>query len=163
MGFGYKWSAEENLHVTLNFLGDVPEIELNQVCQAVKTSVVQIEPFEMAIEGIGAFPSLLKPRIVWAGISVGHDEICELQRAVTDGLKSIGFPPEARPFHPHLTLGRIQRNSRPDEKLGNELKPFETFDAGSKIVEQVVVYSSFLDRSGPIYTPISRIDFGEAR
>ena len=157
LGFGYKWSSEENLHVTLNFLGDVPEVELNHVCKTVQQSVQAFQPFEMSIEGIGAFPSLEKPRIVWAGLETGKQEIIELQQSLTDGLKELGFPPEARPYQPHLTLGRIKRNSRPDAALGEQLRQFESFDAGSRMVKQVVVYSSFLDRSGPVYTPISRI------
>ena len=158
LGYGYKWSSEENLHVTLNFLGDVPETELNSVCKTVKSCVEAFDSFEMSIGGIGAFPSLEKPRIVWAGIQSGSEAMCEIQESIAAGLQSIGYPREARPFRPHLTLGRIRRNSRPDSKLGEELVLLDGFDAGSTQVHQVIVYSSFLDRSGPVYTPISRID-----
>ena len=159
-GSTYRWSDSENLHVTLNFIGDVLETEINEVCTRARKVAETFSSFEMSIAGAGAFPSSDKPRIIWTGVEQGSEELIDLQAQLAVTMDDMGFPPEPRKYHPHLTLGRIKRAGRFDEEMAQLISRHQSFNCGSTMVRELVVYSSFLDRSGPTYTPVSRIRFG---
>ncbi len=97
-----------NVHLTLKFLGDLAESDLNRVTQALEPLRTRHEPFEANISGFGAFPSPRRARILWAGIGEGSDSLISLAADVEDSLKPLGFEREGRPYVPHLTLGRAR-------------------------------------------------------
>jgi RNA 2',3'-cyclic 3'-phosphodiesterase len=142
-----KWTNADNLHWTLQFLGDVDELEIPKVCEIVGTAVADVEPFDLAARGAGAFPSADRPRTLWLGAGQGADEMIALQRAIERPLKKLGFRGEDRRFVPHLTLGRAGRHGRP-QSLAAELIPLTDFDAGSMLVDEVTVFASELTREG---------------
>ena len=154
----FKWSREENLHITLNFLGPVPEVELNQVCDAAAQAVQGIPAFDIQVEGLGAFPILERPRVVWAGVTEGRSQLQELQQHLEAGLEPLGFPPDRRQYRPHLTLGRIKRAGKANSAVIDYVRQHETIELGASCVDSVIVFSSFLDRSGPVYTPLTTIE-----
>jgi 2'-5' RNA ligase len=153
-----KWVKEGSLHVTLQFLGDVDMARIPEIAQAVKQAAAEVDPFEMICRGIGAFPNLERPRTLWIGVERGAEELCDVQRRIEARLSELGFRPEARKFHPHLTLGRV-KHSRPRE-LAQMLEGRENFQAGATLVSEVVVYSSQLEREGPLHTALATSPLG---
>lgn len=157
-GAEVSWVATENMHLTLKFLGNVREEEIPDICRVVSSAAAGMEAFEIICRGIGAFPSLEEPRTVWIGIDEGSDELCQLQSSIEDALKrELGFPKEARRFLPHLTLGRVKRESDPSrDALASLIAAAGDYDADLTVIDEVVVYSSFLRRTGPEYEAIVR-------
>jgi 2'-5' RNA ligase len=153
-----KWVAENNMHITLQFLGDVEPTLIPEISQAVEQAAGEVEPFEMVCAGLGAFPDRRRPRSLWIGVEKGAEPMCDLQRGVEKALKKLGFRPEARKFHPHLTLGRVKR-SEPHE-IAALFEGREQFIAGATAVDEVVLYSSQLERDGPVYTVLATAPLG---
>ena len=156
-GADYKWVTEETLHITLNFVGDVPEKEVTDLCVDVKKTLDGERKFMLAVSGIGGFPSLAEPRTIWLGITEGSEELANLNQKLADLLARWGFPKDRHDFHAHLTLGRLRRGGRWNQSLTDFLETHQYHDAGMCSVDEVVVNSSYLDRSGPTYTPMTRV------
>ncbi|BBL80660.1 RNA 2',3'-cyclic phosphodiesterase [Rubrobacter xylanophilus] len=105
---GVRWVRPENIHLTLKFLGEVPE-DLIPRMSAALSEVARLEhPFRIEPEGFGAFPSPERARVLWAGIGEGSERLEELAAAVEEALSPLGFERERRPFRAHLTLGRAR-------------------------------------------------------
>jgi 2'-5' RNA ligase len=145
-----RWIAVDHLHWTLQFLGDVDDLEIPAVCDAVAAAAIESEPFELAARGAGAFPAANRPRTLWIGAGQGSAELCRLQAAIQKRLKKLGYRSENRRFVPHLTLGRAGRNARP-RSLTDELAALADFDAGTMLVDEVTVFASHLTREGSEY------------
>jgi 2'-5' RNA ligase len=101
-----RWVRMDGLHLTLRFLGPTPPDHVERLASAVDAAAAEQRPFDVEINGGGAFPSATKPRTLWLGITQGQDELIALAEAVAVQLEVSGWPPEARPFRGHLTLGR---------------------------------------------------------
>ncbi len=154
-----NWVTPENLHLTMTFLGDVNDVAVHEVCMATQDVVRQYEPFEVQCRGTGAFPRLESPRVFYVAVHEGFDAMVEMQRDLTNAFRDIGFQKEKGKYQPHLTIGRMMRGKYANDSLKTLLEKHSEFDAGSAIVNEAVVYSSQLEPSGPIYTPLSRISF----
>jgi 2'-5' RNA ligase len=150
-----KWVAADNLHWTMQFLGDVDERDIPEVCKAVSDAAVEVQPFDLEARGAGAFPSADRPRTLWLGAGQGVKEMCALQKAIERRLKKRGYRGEERRFVPHLTLGRAGRNGRP-QSLAAELAALADYEGGLMHVDEVTVYSSRLGPDGPTYEPLAR-------
>lgn len=154
----YNWVEKDHLHITLNFLGDVEEAEVPSVCRLVQNTVAEFGTFELSVNGLGCFPNNDKPRVVWLGIDEGEQELLALNGRLADALEGLRFPRENKDYLPHLTLGRLRRGGRLSPPISEFVGQQSQLRAGKMIVDHVVVYSSFLDRSGPTYTPMSKVD-----
>ncbi len=106
------WVPPQNLHVTLQFLGGQSEERLADAEAALAAAAAQSGPFDVSFRGIGAFPGLERPRILWIGLAEGALEACALQARLAASLETHGFPKEDRPWHPHLTIGRVFEGRR---------------------------------------------------
>ncbi len=148
---GVKTVEEENLHITLKFIGEFPEHRLQDVFNAL--SKIRYYPIDIEISGLGAFPSLSSPRVVWAGIGRGHEEVTHLAKAVERALEPMGVRPEARPFHPHVTLARVKR---PCDIVHQFLERNKNIAFGTFTARCFVLFKSTLTSSGPIYTELAR-------
>lgn len=153
-----NWVRPENLHLTLKFLGDVPESDIPDVCKVVDEAVRRFEPFEIVFRGCGAFPTTSSPRTVWIGVEQGAEELTALQEAVDIGLKKLRFPREVRRFQAHLTLGRVKESGPASKELGRLIEEYAEYDADIAAVDEVVTFASFLDRSGSKYEPLGHAD-----
>lgn len=150
-GYPVRWVAAGGMHLTLKFLGDVRSDREPEVVAAIGTAVQGATRFTLPMGGFGAFPSLSHPRVVWAGCEpVPALEL--LQHRVEQGMERLGFPLEGRAFHPHLTLGRAQRDARAGafRGLGGRMDAL-AFD-GEVTVESVDLMESQLARDGARYT-----------
>lgn len=151
-----KWVEVENLHVTLLFLGEVDNRELPAICQVLTETCQTHAPFEMAIEKVGCFPNPRRPRVLWAGVGIGTQEICSLHDALEPPLMDLGcYRREERRYTPHITLGRV-RGERPDDNLASALAREAAWQGGEMQVLEVLAMSSELTPKGPIYTVLGR-------
>lgn len=153
----YRWVREDHLHLTIHFIGNLPNREIPEFCQAVADQIRTIAPFELEIKGIGAFPTDEEPRVIWAGVDQGQAELKRLNQELEPLLAHWGINKDRNKFEPHLTLGRLQRGERWNEALRRELRRLAVHPAGSCLIDKVIVYSSYLDRSGPTYTPMATL------
>lgn len=105
-----KWVAEASLHLTMKFLGDVEAGQADAIASALDAAVAGVRPFEVGLGGIGAFPALARPRVVWLGVE-RHPALELLANDVERALQAFGFDAELRPFQPHITLGRAKQGA----------------------------------------------------
>lgn len=157
-GAKVKWTEAANLHWTLKFLGDVPAVEVVDVCRAVQEAAAPFTPFEIVARGVGAFPSIGRPRTLWLGVGEGAEPMELLFQAIDRTLGELGYPPEPRHFTPHLTLGRVRDGGAGTAELTELLKKLADFDAGAMTVDEVVTFSSTLSRDGPTHEPLARAE-----
>lgn len=158
-GADVKWVEEENLHLTVKFLGDVPQQDVPRVCDTVEAAVAGLAPFELELHGAGAFPTLRRPRTVWLGTTIGTEALTELHRRLDAALKKLGYPPEGRRFHPHLTVGRVRGGGRKLDDLIGLLGQQAEATIGQCTIDRVVTFSSQLSSAGPRYEALSRAAF----
>ncbi len=151
-----KWVEPDNLHWTMQFLGDLSDVEMAEVCLRTVRTAARHEGFTMEARGVGAFPSIDRPRTLWLGAGEGHERFCELQADIEAALESLGFRGERRQFVPHLTLGRVGQGSHGGSVLSERLAKLADFDGGAMGVDSVTVYASELSREGPTYHVLAR-------
>lgn len=111
IGRHVRWVRPEGIHLTLKFMGDIPAGMVDRVLGVLPLVTARFSPFSLKISGLGAFPNLRKPRVLWAGLDGDLDALRDLQLAVDDAVGDLGLPKEQRPFSPHLTLARVHREA----------------------------------------------------
>lgn len=149
-GMKVAWIPPPNMHVTLKFMGQAP-VESALAIQDLLTPRLEARaPLSLNVSGAGAFPDRQQPRVLWVGVSGdGLDELAGSVDAWLD--EELGFAREKRPFHAHLTLGRVKSGGGVDLLEGLEEHPF-----GSCVAHEVVLYKSVLQQRGAEYTPLAR-------
>ena len=152
-----SWTREENLHLTLKFLGDTPLGKVGQLSQALQRAATNITPFEMQIAGCGAFPPHGQPKVLWIGTTDHSGRLPKLHAALEDECASAGFPRDTRSFHPHLTIARL-RQPHGARALAQLHKQTE-FDTLSVIVEDVCLIRSELSSEGSRFAVIASHKF----
>ena len=152
-----KWVNPEGIHLTLKFLGSIPSKQVAEVGEAMEGATREISPFHLEISGLGAFPNLKQPRVLWVGISGELDKLLGLQRNIDSALSPLGFTKEKRPFVPHLTLARIRERASPGERrIFGELVVSTIFEDKYHIaVDAISLMRSQLTPAGAIYTRLS--------
>jgi 2'-5' RNA ligase len=152
-----RWARPENVHLTLKFLGYIPEDDRNRVAEALEPVRSRHEPFEAGLSDFGAFPSARRARILWAGIGEGSEPLGDLARDVEASLEPLGFEREDRAYVPHLTLGRAR--GRPVS--------LEAVEAPSTIpgftVRNVDLVESRLGGDGSTYSSLATYLLSEGR
>ncbi len=156
-----RWSSSdrEPFHMTLAFLGDVQDNDLNTVCKAVARASLAFSSFELRLESVGAFPNPARPRVLWAGLTAADlAPLVELQKAIVKGVTDAGYRPDDQRFTPHVTLGRIRLERRVHEPLNltTILQPYLTWSAGTFRVGEVITFASTLTPEGPVYAQLAR-------
>ncbi|MDB5306202.1 MAG: ligT [Gemmataceae bacterium] len=159
-GAGVKWVAPESMHVTVLFLGEVDDRDLLSVCRAVERVAEREPPFPLRVSGVGAFPTVRRPKVLWAGITDGADPLRRLYGPLEEKMYDLGcYRKEERGYTPHLTLGRI-KSEADGLALAPELTKLLAWDGGRTVVNEVLVYSSELRRDGPEYAVLARAELG---
>jgi len=154
-----KWVVPENLHFTLKFLGNTPDVLLPKIRESLAAVVTTYEPFYITLYGTGAFPNKKYPRVIWAGLQ-NADGMKNLQEGVDRSMELLGFKSENREFNPHLTLGRVRSQGRMI-MLVKELETFENKEFGLVPVDRILLMKSELTPKGPEYTCLYDIPFGD--
>jgi len=159
LGGDVKWVNGENLHLTFQFLGDLDPDRIEVVGDALAEAVAGVDPFDFRVAGVGSFPPRRPPRVVWVGITDGVERLRDLYERLATGLRRIGFEPEDRPYHPHITLGRV--------RSAGGIGPLRArIDRGTgapdrvQRLEEIVLKRSDLSPQGPTYSDLRRIRLG---
>ncbi len=156
-GASAGWTRPEGIHLTLQFLGEVPEEKAGGIRDALRKAAEGTVGFRLEIGGAGVFPDARRPRVVWMGVSGDLDRLQALQGAVEDAMTGIGFAGEDRKFTPHLTLGRI-RDIRSRDAWQKALDGIRDIRLGEFAVTAVSLMKSELRHSGAVYTEVAKID-----
>ncbi len=141
-----KWVSPANLHFTIKFLGEIRESDLGTLKECVSKAAAAIGPFEIGLDGVGFFPSESKPRVVWLGADDGADNLLEIFQELETCLEDHGYDRDAKPFSPHLTVGRAKKNG--DIKTPAR---FEDFGPVQFVASGLAIYKSTLTPQGPEY------------
>lgn len=149
-----SWSRDTNLHLTLKFLGEIPERSVAEFSNAAARAVAGVAPFEIRLETNGAFPPRGQARVLWIGVNDASGKLGALQTRLEGQAALAGFPEETRDFHPHLTIARLRN---PPQALTLPAVHQETeFQPAEILVSELLVIRSELSSAGSKYTVVSR-------
>ncbi len=154
LGPRVSWIAPPNLHLTLKFLGELPPDAFEQVKEGLAEAVAGVTPFSLHFCGLGAFPGIARPRVLWVGVDEGGPAAQALQARVDAALARRGFSREERPYSPHLTIGRV-RDPRGLAELQQAMSQDARTDLGRLEVGGVSLMRSDLSPAGARYTEVA--------
>jgi len=150
-GADLKLVEPQNIHITIRFLGD---ITLNMAEKIhVEMQKIQFTPFTVHIQGLGVFPSLNYPRVLWAGITEGAEQLKNVFTQLEPKLQSLGFAPDPKGFSPHLTIARV-RSTRNKPQLVEYVTKNARYDCGTVDAKCLRLKRSELSPRGPIYSTL---------
>jgi 2'-5' RNA ligase len=153
-----RWVHDEGLHLTLKFFGEVAPERLEVIEEVVRFAGQDTGPLELQLDGLGAFPSVVRPRVLWVGIAA-PPALELLYDRLERGGEGLGFAPEGAPFRPHVTLGRVREGHRLPagglEEAGRSLAP------ASCLANRLVLYESVLTTHGPRYDARLALELGQ--
>lgn len=160
LGNGARWVPRANFHLTLRFLGNAAPLALIEALVPELAAIAgRTRPFALSVEGLGGFPQLVRPRVIWIGLHGGG--LLDLAGSVHTTATSLGFEGGEHPYTPHLTIARV----RDPERLGGlprVLQAARTQHFGTSTIASMALYQSVLSAAGPIYTELNRWSFGTA-
>jgi len=152
-GFALRWCwvTPDHIHLTLRFLGNMPDESVPPLLQAMEQAAQGQTAFPLRARALGCFPHPARPRVLWVGLDDPNQALGRLNERLMAALTPLGFPPEDRPFHPHLTLARVQ-NMMPSSHLLSMLQTYQNQDFGEFLVTQLHIVQSQLQRGGAVHT-----------
>lgn len=148
------WVGRANMHVTLKFLGDVPENQIGEVCSIISAVAAEIEPFAFEVRGLSCTPPRGPVRMIWANIHDDSGLMNVLHDELDAALSGMGLKEEQRGFHPHITLARV-KHVRSIAAFRSAVRNFADLSLGLQHAEEVVVYSSAHIAGERVYSPLS--------
>lgn len=150
-----RWVAPQNLHLTLKFLGNVPNPHLDFIKQALTQCADSHSAFDLQVSGLGYFPNLKRIRSIWVGVHVPV-ELASLQKSIENGAERLGYEKELRAFSPHLTLGRVRQTIDPKrlQSISQTIALTQLGKIGTARVDSVHLYQSDLNSEGSVYTKL---------
>lgn len=151
-----RWSAPDQLHLTLRFIGEVPHEVFYEIGAALGEIVLR--PFEIRLKGLGLFPPRGAPHTVWVGVEDESGGLAQLKRRIDRAIDSVGVLPERRKFQAHVTLGRF-RDPPPEHRLGSWIAGRALFRSAPFVVSGFELYSSHLRPEGALYAREASYDF----
>ena len=159
LGRAVKPIDADDLHLTLKFLGETEPGLIPQLSDCIQAAIANHSAFSMQLMGLGAFPHVRRPSVIWVGLH-GAEPLIELAGALEQLVEPLGFEPERREFHPHITVARIR--SKPPVDLAAMLDEEQVTDFGTADVSSIELYQSELRREGPRYTVLSKTELPNA-
>jgi len=160
-GGDVKWVRAESIHLTLKFLGNVRRETLPDLETEITAALCDQRPFDLQVIGLGTFPNLRNPRVVWVGLGDPSNSLAPVVARLESRLEPLGFPKEKRPFSPHLTLGRF-RSAKGNGDLIEALRQGMDVSGPSFTANHAVLFQSLLKPSGAEYSALRRFDFAGA-
>jgi len=159
-GFGgdVRWTRPEGIHLTLKFLGNVKSESIPPMKQVLEPALALQRPFAVAVKGVGAFPGLNRPRVLWVGVTAPEGTLSPLASEIEDLVEPLGFPKEARAFNPHLTLGRV-KSGRLNPDLTSAIRQMGSITGPNFEANAAVLFQSILKPSGAEYVPLAHFPF----
>lgn len=159
---GVRWVAPEAMHLTMKFLGEVSAAQVDAVSGAMLGSARECAPFEVALNGVGAFPNRQAPRVLWVDLNGEVQALARLAESLEAALEPLGFPREGRPFRAHLTLGRLRKGASlaARQALTALLQRPPEVPAAAMRVASLSLIRSVLRPEGPQYTTLHEVRLG---
>lgn len=156
-----KWVPSHQFHFTLKFFGEIGNEEVAHAANALRHAAAGIQPFTLEVVGLGAFPDVGRPNVLWAGTGQGRQELVALAGSVEEAMARAGFRREGKPFRPHLTLGRVREREQVPARVRDRLAgPPVSYGCWS--VARVLLMRSELLPAGPRYTVLEAVPLGSA-
>jgi 2'-5' RNA ligase len=155
-----RWVRDDAMHNTLKFLGSMNADLVEALREALRAAAAPFAPFDISVAGLGVFPSMSRARVVW--VDLHGAELTELAAAVERSVEPLGFPPETRPYRPHITLGRVT-GRRGWNRLEELLRAHWSDDLGNCTIDEIVAYRSHLQRGGSVYTKLCNVPLSDRR
>lgn len=149
---GVRWVKPEGLHVTLKFLGDIPEEAVAPLSADLDGTAGAFRPLSLSLAGFGSFPNTKRPRVVWVGLGGDTGDLAALARTIERICANHGVAPERRPFSGHITLGRLKTPTVVDLGIGPV--------SGMFMASEILLYQSVLSPGGAQYTVLHRSGLG---
>lgn len=150
-----RWVRPEQIHITLKFLGEVPDAKLPAVCDVPVRAAERFGPFDLEVRGTGCFPPSGSPRVLWAALADIPEALARCQHQCEQAYAELGYTPENRAFKPHLTLGRVREGSS-SRGVREAVKEQEGFFGGRFTARELILFQSVLGPGGAKYVPIVR-------
>lgn len=158
-GLKLRWVRPGNIHLTLRFLGEIPSEQSAAVAQAMGAAALGGASIQLSAQGMGVFPGLRKPRVLWMGLGGQIDLLAQAAARLEAELAPLGIAREDRPFKAHLTLARIQ-TPVDVRMLQAALEACGGFAPQAFMAAEMILFQSDLRPQGPIYTPLSKVALG---
>lgn len=157
-----KWVEPSGIHLTLKFLGNLDPERIREVLEILGDLCHGAGPFRLEVGGLGAFPGVSRPRVIWVGVGGELEKLAILQRNIDEGLSRVGFAPEDRAFTPHLTIGRVREGADPvlKRELGREIEGSGSPFFGSFVVSSISLMRSQLTPKGAVYSELGSFLLG---
>jgi len=158
-----KWVSPENVHVTLYFFGEIDDYTLQALEGVIQEAVSGLNNFSIIIEGLSAFPSTKRPRVIWLGVRDESSNLKKIFTSVNEQIiaRRLDVDREKRDYTPHITIGRLKNHPAP--RLIEALERSRGISFGNVNVSEVVLFKSTLMRTGPIYEPLKVFTLGISR
>jgi len=157
-GFRVKWIRPQNIHLTLKFLGDTATADIDKIVEAMTLAARNRPVVSLTAKGIGVFPNVRRPRVIWAGLNGQLEILSGLQQTLDACLADLGFARERRAFKSHLTLGRVKGNIA-SGRMKAAIDKLKEFESESFEINQIILFKSELRPSGAVYTKVQEIVF----
>ncbi len=158
-GIRLRWVRRENVHLTLRFLGDISIDAVPGIQHALERSAAETPAFSLQVKGIGAFPSVARPKVVWLGLQGQLQPLEDLYRRLALSLSEVGIPSENRPFRGHLTIGRVKDRIE-NEHFRSLMQRMSDVQSESFIADRLCFFKSDLTPGGAVYTPLAQAKIG---
>jgi 2'-5' RNA ligase len=157
-GLRAKWVRPENIHLTLKFLGNIDPGDIDKIGDAMSDTVMDLDPLTLAARGVGVFPGIKRPRVIWVGLGGQTQLLFAVQRKLEDNLAVIGFAKEKRPFKGHLTLGRFRQAVDP-HTTSRVIQEHADLKSEDFTANRIVLFQSDLKPTGPVYSGLKQAIF----
>jgi 2'-5' RNA ligase len=157
-GTAVRWTKPAQIHVTLKFLGDVPEDNIPALEAALRTACAGAKPFEVSLEGLGCFPNERRPSVIWVGVGKGIEPLQALQARIEAETQELTGHQEEREFKPHLTIGRVKSpNAGELQRIGQAVQSAQVGTLGAWTVSSVHLMKSELGPAGATHSELASV------
>lgn len=155
-----RWTRPEQIHLTLQFFGNVAQDRVDELIGVMEQACRGVGPFGLSISGLGCFPSLGRPQVVWVGVHGDLDDLRRLQKQVQSATSQFGDHAEEREFHPHLTIGRVKAPPAEARHVGELIRQSQTTPLGEWQVREIALIQSKLTPQGSVYSWLAGVTLG---
>jgi RNA 2',3'-cyclic 3'-phosphodiesterase len=149
-----RWVRVANIHLTVVFMGNVEAAQMGPIKKTVEGVCDDHAPFRIQVSGIGTFGTRRNPRVLWMGLTGDGERMALFRDDLQKGLAPFGIQEEGRPFKPHLTLARFQKDAKAGPELGALLEEYQDMSGPEVILKELVLFKSDLKPGGAVYTPM---------